>query len=83
MQDLGDPVHAVPQLAVAPDVAVAAPEGRTVGTEPAGGAVEQLVPAVEAVRIGQFGEVEDQLGPVLGGWEMVAREGVGVRARGT
>lgn len=82
-QHLGDPVHPVPQIPVAPDSAVGGPEGGAAGAEAGGGAVEQLVAAVQPVRVGQFGKVEDQLRPVLGGREVVAREGVRVRARGT
>ncbi len=81
---VGQAVHALAQTAVRPHLARGAAEGRAVGargTEPGDGGVEQLGPAVQAVRVGQFGQIEEELRPGVRGWQMVTGEGVGVSRR--
>lgn len=80
-EQMRDPVDAAQQLPVCPHLPVARAERGTVGAEPFDGAVEQLGPAVQLLRIAQFGEVEDEVGPEFGRREVVAREGVDVGRR--
>ncbi len=83
-EDVGEAVHAVAQPAVRPHLAGAVAEGRAVGAtvpEPGDGGVEQLGTAVQPVRIGQFGQIEEELRPGVRGWQVVAGEGVGVSGR--
>lgn len=76
---MGDPVHPVPQLPIAPDSAVGRTEGGAPGAEAVDRTVQQFGRAVEAGRILQFGKVEEQFRPLVRGWQVLPGEGVEVR----
>lgn len=81
-QHLGDAVHRLPQLSVAPDAPVAGTQRGAVRAPFLDGAVQQFMPAVQPVGVTRRGIVQEELRPLLRRREMVAREGVGVGARG-
>lgn len=78
-EHMGDAVHRLPQLAVAPHAPVGGAQRGTVRAPLLHRAVQQLVPAVQPVGVAQPWIVQEELRPLLRRWQMVAREGVGVR----
>jgi hypothetical protein len=76
---VGDAVHLGLRLRVAQRALVAA-EQRSVGVAGLGGAIEQGLHRVDLRGQLQLGAVEAQLGPLIGRWQAVVHEVVGLRA---
>ena len=68
------------EVAVGPGLGAGREQAGPVGSQPLGDRVEQLDRAVEAVRVVQLGQVEQELGPLIGR-EVVAAERVDVGGR--
>lgn len=73
-EHMGEPVHPGPQCAVRPCVAGRGVEHRPVVV----GAVEQFGRGVEPFGVVQPRQVETELGPLVGRWQVLAGEGVDV-----
>ncbi len=80
-EDVSDPVRGRDQLGVRPRRLARLVQARPVRTVAGSGVVQQGGRTVEAVGVLQLGQVEGQLGPLLGRREMVTAERVDVGRR--
>ena len=80
-QDMGDPVRGSQQVAVRPGGGAGEVQARAVGAVPLDDVVQQCGGAVEPIRVAELGQLEGQLRPLCGRWQVVATEGVDMGGR--